>query len=162
MSQPDCPRVWDLGRWQTACNFTTRTETTSWVDYGTPEKRQTTLGNATGSDLSLCSHDTRRRQKRHIFHKFVNITQLQAKVVRKFWRFFSFSRVLLRVTAGSWEINCVAIKRTIGSLRNRMKCLYLASMGMAVKKPKKQKTKQAKINKHINYVSNHKTSLRTL
>jgi len=34
------------------------TETTSWVDYGTPEKDQAAPSRTTGSDLSSCSHDT--------------------------------------------------------------------------------------------------------
>ncbi|EOB03080.1 hypothetical protein Anapl_16971 [Anas platyrhynchos] len=57
-SQPDSPCVWDRGHWQIACNFTLHPETPLWANYGTPEKCEATPSSATGSDLSMCSHDT--------------------------------------------------------------------------------------------------------
>lgn len=124
-----------------------------------PEKLPAASRSATGSDLGMCSHDTQRRQKRPIFPKFVNRMQLtSSKNGEKISKnFFEASRLVAR---GIWESNCVAIKRTLGSLWNRMECLYLTIMVMAVIENKEWK--KAKIDKHINYVSNHRIPLRTL
>lgn len=104
------------------------------MDYETPEKHQAAPSSATGSDLSLCSHDTQRRQKRHIFHKFVNITasSKSGEKISGIWVFF-FSGVSSVSLVGAGKV-AVAIKWTIGSLQNRMKCLCLAIMVMDVKK----------------------------
>lgn len=86
-----------------------------------------------------------------------NATYFKQKRWENFREFFQASRL---VTRGIWESNCVAIKWTVGSLWNRMECLYLTIMVMAVIENKEWK--KAKIDKHINYVSNHRIPLRTL
>lgn len=76
------------------------------MDYETPEKHQAAPSSATGADLSLCSHDTPRRQKRHIFHKFVNITASRKSGEKISGIRGVFFQALLRVTGGSWESDC--------------------------------------------------------
>lgn len=126
-----------------------------WGQTMGPEK----LPAAPLDQTSVCVPMTLQVGKRGPFSQVCkqNATCFKQKRWENFREFFQASRL---VTRGIWESNCVAIKWTLGSLWNRMECLYLTIMVMAVIENKEWK--KAKIDKHINYVSNHRIPLRTL